>query len=79
MIINIIFQILKEDRLHNLNINQEQDTFHQRILKTIMDLAKILEINFQENHILPNLIINNNLIKISKFHPQLWINNTLII
>ena len=46
MIINIIFQILKEDRLHNLNINQEQDTFHQRILKTIMDLAKILEINF---------------------------------
>jgi hypothetical protein len=79
MIIDILFKIHKEDKLHNPNTNQEQDTFHQRIQTINLHLAKILEINFKDNRILHNLIINNNLINLNKFHLQLWINSTLII
>jgi hypothetical protein len=78
MKINIIFQMYKEERLHNCNINQDQDIFHQRILTTILDQVRILEINFKENYFLHNLI-NNKLINRNKFHPQHWINSTLII
>ena len=79
MTIDILFKTFKEDKLHNHSINQEQDTFHQRIQTTNLHLAKILEINFKESLIVHNLITNNNLINLNKFHPQLWINSTLII
>jgi len=79
MIITINLKMYKEDKLHNPNINQEEDIFLQRIQTTILDLVKILEINSKEKHILHNLITNNNLINRNKFHPELWINSTLII
>ena len=83
MIINIIFQINKEDKLHSFSISLEQDIFHQRIQITFLDLGKTEEINFKTKFYLLKVITKNNLIKTKmnnkRFHPLLWITNTLII